>query len=402
MKMDQMIFDQLLLMTQSAKVSQASLSKSTQGKDSANQFRKLMEQQQQQQTKPKTTAQSNNTAQTDSANNPDSVPVESGTSEAAEKIDAPVFADDTTLENQMALAAMAVLQNPVNPIVDPTQDVALPGETGGTGPELIPVIAEDAPLELSADSVQNSGAEMQSQEGFVNSEKADDSILQQTDLTQSAQSTQAAEKPRDFQESIQRVQHTDVNSEDQMAAGVSEESEMPTEVDANLETPVFHEVRDIPVKVGDVPETEKPYETVDIQTQIGEKLTEAVQNGDTKLSLQLEPESLGKVTIEMTWSRDGALHVAMHADNARTQDLLSRNTENLQSLLSRDTRQEVQVEVPRQEESQRQQFYDGRQGNGQQQESRQQGRHSSRENQNDNENFLHQLRLGLIPADPED
>lgn len=400
-----MIFDQLLLMTKSAKASQTSLSKSTQGKDSANQFRKLMEQQQRQQTKPKTTVQSenNNTAQTDSASNSDSsVPVESGASEVAEKTDLPMFADDTMLENQMALAAMAVLQNPVNPIVDPAQDAALSGEIGETGSELITVIVEDAPLELSADSVQNSRAEMQSQEGFVNSEKADDSILQQTDLTQSAQSTQAAEKPRDFQESIQQVQHADINSENQMTAEVSEESEMPTEVDANLETPVFHEVRDIPVKVGDVSETEKPYETVDIQTQIGEKLTEAIQNGDTKLSLQLEPETLGKVTIEMTWSKDGALHVAMHADNARTQDLLSRNTENLQSLLIRDTRQEVQVEVPRQEESQRQQFYDGRQGNGQQQESRQQGRHSSRENQNDNENFLHQLRLGLIPVDPED
>lgn len=364
-----------------------------------------MEQQQRQQTKPKTTVQSenNNTAQTDSASNSDSsVPVESGASEVAEKTDLPMFADDTMLENQMALAAMAVLQNPVNPIVDPAQDAALSGEIGETGSELITVIVEDAPLELSADSVQNSRAEMQSQEGFVNSEKADDSILQQTDLTQSAQSTQAAEKPRDFQESIQQVQHADINSENQMTAEVSEESEMPTEVDANLETPVFHEVRDIPVKVGDVSETEKPYETVDIQTQIGEKLTEAIQNGDTKLSLQLEPETLGKVTIEMTWSKDGALHVAMHADNARTQDLLSRNTENLQSLLIRDTRQEVQVEVPRQEESQRQQFYDGRQGNGQQQESRQQGRHSSRENQNDNENFLHQLRLGLIPVDPED
>ena len=63
----------------------------------------------------------------------------------------------------------------------------------------------------------------------------------------------------------------------------------------------------------------------------------------------------------MTWSRDGGLVVQLHAENRETQNLLSKNTAGLEQLLGREAQQEVRVEVPRQEESQRQDLYEQQQ-----------------------------------------
>ena len=97
----------------------------------------------------------------------------------------------------------------------------------------------------------------------------------------------------------------------------------------------------------------------------------------------------------MTWSKDGGLVVQMHAENRETRDLLSRNTAGLEQLLGRETQQEVRVEVPRQEESQREDLYE------QQQEQHRRRQQEQRRKQESGEDFLQQLRLGLIPLEGE-
>ena len=104
---------------------------------------------------------------------------------------------------------------------------------------------------------------------------------------------------------------------------------------------------------------------------------------------------MGRIRVEMRWSDEGALHVILHAESAHTQSLLEKDMASLQTLLGRETQQEVKVELPREQEAPRQSFDDGRQNGGQQhhqQEQRQSSRHSGQD-------FLHQLRLGLIPAE---
>ena len=161
-----------------------------------------------------------------------------------------------------------------------------------------------------------------------------------------------------------------------------------------METQVFEDVKAVPVKVGEAPkapETEEP-----VEKQIAPKLTEALRNGETRVELQLTPENLGKVTVEMTWSKDGGLVVQLHAENRSTQELLGKNTAGLEQLLGREAQQEVRVEVPRQEESQRQDLYE------QQQERHQRRQQEQRQRQQaGGEDFLQQLRLGLIPLDGE-
>ena len=147
------------------------------------------------------------------------------------------------------------------------------------------------------------------------------------------------------------------------------------------------------MKVGEAPKADDAGEPV--EKQIGPKLTEALRNGETRVELQLTPENLGKVTVEMTWSKDGGLVVQLHAENRSTQELLNKNSAGLEQLLGREAQQEVRVEVPRQEESQRQDLYE------QQQERHQRRQQEQRRKQESGEDFLQQLRLGLIPLDGE-
>lgn len=181
------------------------------------------------------------------------------------------------------------------------------------------------------------------------------------------------------------------------AGGTEQESDsQDTPKESMAEAPVFREVREIPVKVGEAPVAEETRE-VPVEDQIAPRLAEALEQGDTRVEIQLAPENLGKVTVEVTLHEDGALHIALHAENSQTRGLLERSADNLMAMLGRDARQEVQVEVPRQQESQQQNFYDRQQGHEHQQQQQQEHR---RERQS-GEDFLHQLRLGLIPGDGE-
>ena len=122
------------------------------------------------------------------------------------------------------------------------------------------------------------------------------------------------------------------------------------------ETPVFQEVSDIPIKVGETETVEQPGEARPLEIQLGEKLTQVLKQGESKVELQLEPRNLGRVQVEMTWDQEGTLRVSMYAENSRTRTLLEQDLAGLRSVLSQNTQQEVRVEVSRQQESQQQNF----------------------------------------------
>ena len=126
------------------------------------------------------------------------------------------------------------------------------------------------------------------------------------------------------------------------------------------------------------------------------QLAQALQTGETMVRIQLTPENLGEVTVEITQTADGALRIALSAHNDSTRGLLERHASDLQGMLSNRTEQSVEVSVQRQQESQQNQNqqhnYDGHNGHAQdgQERRRQQREHTSPED------FMQQLRLGLI------
>lgn len=158
---------------------------------------------------------------------------------------------------------------------------------------------------------------------------------------------------------------------------------------------VFHDVKAAPIKVGEAPEMEQPQ---NVAQQIDAGLAQALQKGESLVRIQLNPENLGEVTVEISQSAQGVLKVALTASSADTRELLQRHAGSLQGMLSSRTEQSVEVSVQRQQESQQNQnqqhSYDGHNGHAQDGQERRQ-----RREQSNPQDFMQQLRLGLIPDD---
>lgn len=363
------VYNSMLYMAQAAAERPAGKPAQTQERDS---FQKLMDQKQQAAGK---NDQANGKAETAVQDQP-----QEGQAVTAE--------DPQELEKQMVLAAMAAMQN----LVIPAAEADVPAEAAelsdiGLDPasarqDGLGQLISHEPTGQAAAELRENGQNLPEDGGEIMAEDA-------PKVRYEAQTFNANAGGED-REITGHVLSKPVEGAEQD----SDAADTPEE--GMAEAPVFRDVREIPVKVGEAPVTENTRE-VPVENQIGDKLTEALAAGETRVEIQLTPENLGKVTVEVTLHEDGALHIALHAENSQTRSLLERSADSLMVMLGREARQEVQVEVPRQQESQQQNFYEGQQGHehqGRQQQERRQERQSG-------EDFLHQLRLGLIPGDGE-
>ena len=71
----------------------------------------------------------------------------------------------------------------------------------------------------------------------------------------------------------------------------------------------------------------------DILAQISNKMQAKNINGQQRITLQLTPESLGKITIELSKGKDG-LQAKMLTDNVQVRDMLEKNVDGLKSTLA--------------------------------------------------------------------
>lgn len=160
--------------------------------------------------------------------------------------------------------------------------------------------------------------------------------------------------------------------------------------------PVFRDVKAAPIKVGEAQQPEQS-QKADINQQIAGPLNQALAQGQTKVEIHLNPEYLGSVKVEIFQSAEGILRVALTAESSETRGLLEKHAANLQSLLSGREQQGVEVEIQRQQpqEGQNQNHLneDGRNGQNQQQ------RQQRRQQNDDGQDFLQKLRLGLAPVE---
>lgn len=287
--------------------------------------------------------------------------------------------EDPKLREQMMLAAAAMMQNPV---VTLTEDpVVVLEEAPQT--EVQPVVELVAQPEEIAPETSDSLA--QTVLPKVNDEGT--MVVRQGSVERAEAPVEAPAEPEERVESVHVTER----------GGETRDYDDQENLESGRETAVFQEVREIPVKVGEAPAAEKTAETQPVEVQIGEKLTEALRSGETRVEIQLTPENLGKVTVEVTLNQEGTLHITLHAENPATRNLLARDMSGLQMMLARDTQQDVRVEIPQQQENHN--IYDQQQGRGQHQNPQQHQQHQER--RESAEDFLHQLRLGLIPVEGE-
>lgn len=346
-------------------------------------FQKLLEQKADPKTAPKqekadTTQNSQNTQTAQSGEKPQEA-------DQPQEVQA-VQEDPKELEKQMALAAMAMLQNPVVP----AEQVVTPEvQAEAVVDEAAPLMAEDVltPEAQSFVPETEKAVEIPVDGGEAQTQTADQAPVEEL--------PQTIEAPKAAQETESRTVEVKAETGNRTKEAADSAEDTPELQDAEVgEAPVFEDVKAVPVKVGETPKAEMKQP---VEEQISHRLTEALQNGETHVEIQLTPENLGKVTVEMTLSKDGGLVVQLHAENRETQSLLSKNSAGLEALLGRETAQEVRVEVPRQEESQRQDLYEQQQ----QQHRQHQQEQQRRRQETSSEDFIQQLRLGLIPLDGE-
>lgn len=158
------------------------------------------------------------------------------------------------------------------------------------------------------------------------------------------------------------------------------------------EQPLFHDVETVPVKVGEaVPtvDTSAP----DMEKQLADTIKANLNTVGDKVQIQLQPENLGHITIELV-QHGSKMGLVIYADNAKTTSLLAQHAGNLGALLEDRTGQTVQIQVQQQEQEQPQ--YDGHNQQNRQQQEQQSHPQQSKAEQ---DSFLGQLRLGLYQLD---
>ena len=122
------------------------------------------------------------------------------------------------------------------------------------------------------------------------------------------------------------------------------------------------------------------------------KAVVAGKPGDSQvLTVELEPVSLGKLTIRLEYEA-GRTRVSVMASNPKTLELLSQKASEIASILKEHTGEEtvIYTEQPQKEPGEEAQEQSGRGG---QQQERQQHR---QEKQPQTDSFMQQLRLGLV------
>lgn len=204
------------------------------------------------------------------------------------------------------------------------------------------------------------------------------------------------------QEGVQQqgMQNASAQTE-QQATGEAATGQKMVEVDqpddqpvvvTEQEQPLFRDVETVPVKVGDATPT-VDVKAPDMEKQLADTIQANLNNVGDKVQIQLQPENLGHITIELV-QHGGKMGLVIFADNAKTTSLLAQHAGNLGALLEDRTGQTVHVQVQQQEPEQPQ--YDGHnQQNRQQQEEQSHPKQSKAEQ----DSFLGQLRLGLYQLD---
>lgn len=301
--------------------------------------------------------------------------------------------EEAAEQERILMAAMQTVQQ--NPQV---VDAAILVEEGT-------VPAGLAELPAAGENVLLSDSQPQNQAGDLlesMSSGAQAQAAPQEELVQAVENADtAAEAEVQLQQPTrQRTEGLEVEAAPEEAIG-EEDAEVVSAYAASEPQALFQEVEAAPIKVSDAAVPEETSEAPDVGQQVDRGLAQALEQGESRVQIDLTPEYLGSVRVEITHTADGALHVALSAESSQTRSLLERHAEQLQSILSGQGREgTVQVEVQRQQESQQHQQqgqYDGHNGHPQQ-EQQQRRRQEHSENPQD---FLHQLRLGLVPAEAE-
>ena len=116
-----------------------------------------------------------------------------------------------------------------------------------------------------------------------------------------------------------------------------------------------------------------------------------------QLTIELDPENLGKITINVNYD-SGHAAVSISATNNKTLEMLTKSAPQMANIIQQKTGQETSVFVPNTQQSgTKHDMADGRESNENREQQRsRQNEQQSRTDETSNTAFLQQMRLGLV------
>lgn len=127
----------------------------------------------------------------------------------------------------------------------------------------------------------------------------------------------------------------------------------------------------------------------ELPADLGKALADRLPPDDGTLTVELEPASLGKVTIKVIYET-GRASISLMSANPKTLEILNQNAGEIAGILADKTGRETMIYTYQPE----QEFADSREGGGQEHRENQEQRDHRKREQPDS--FAQQLRLGLV------
>ena len=300
----------------------------------------------------------------------------------------PAVKDETVPDEQYAaVAAMMLQMQPVieytDPMVEMTEEPVQELMLDVTLPEELPVqeVVQNTAGQIATEQPAEQMAEVPVEEATAPVVIAPEQTQSETQQETENSAPQEGQVREDGQVRAQR-------------------EDAPAPENVRWEAPVFGDVSAAPVKVAAPQakpiELEAPNAADDLAGRIEDLLDEGI---DSRVEFTLSPESLGKITVQITHGVDGTLHVLLSASTERAAAMLERHAGGLQNLLMSNGRTQTQIEVRGNEESQRQFLNPNGENN---QGRQQQGQQRRSQPEHRTQDFVQQLRLGLLGRDSDE
>lgn len=316
-------------------------------------------------------------------------------------------------ENQQALAASLVTSQPV-PVILPVEEAPNQVETAVANVALnvnapvvngaeqqaavvMPQTPAEAQGQLTAEPVMQ-----QVQTLVANSQAEPEAVAQTMPNMQNVVAT-PQETASQAGQTLQNVPNAE--TQPQLQTPVVESNtpqqnmaeEGGEDAAAAMQTPVFGNNEAVPVKVMEAEQPLNP-QADDAAEQLAQKINQALNQGESRVTINLTPANLGSMTVEITRLNDGTLSVILSAVTEKAAGLLDKHSNSLQALLAGTQQGQVRVEVEnRLPEQNDQQFLNPDQQERHEQQNQEQRRQQNEENSAVAQaDFMQQLRLGLI------
>lgn len=185
-------------------------------------------------------------------------------------------------------------------------------------------------------------------------------------------------------------------TEQERNASAGEKKDTGNSGESNRDNRMFHvagNVENRQVAFKPAAHTQPSAETVrttpdTLPEDVGKALAARLPGKDGTLTIELEPVSLGKLTIKVVYD-EGKAAVSILSSNPKTLELLSRNASEIAGILEEKTGQETVIYTQQPEQ---QQAYDEGQNDGRRQERERQ----EEKKEQPSDSFAQQLRLGLV------